>query len=543
MAAVVRRQVGMTGGQGVLWVQRPIRTAFDYAELWLDRMFSQSWNPLHHLGALGFFMYWIVAASGIYLYVFFDTGLTEAYASVEYMTHDQWYLAGVMRSLHRYASDAMVLFMVIHMAREFALDRYRGVRWFTWSTGVPIIVLLLACGITGYWLVWDRLAQFIAVRSTEWLDWLPIFGTPTAANFLTPESLDDRFFSLMIFIHIAAPLILLLVLWIHLQRVSRPQINPPRGLAVGMFAMMIVLSLVKPAVSHGPADLSTVVSVVNLDWFYLGLYPLVDYWSAGTVWAALSLVLLIVFVMPWMPPMKRAPAVEVHLDHCNGCTRCVDDCPFGAVAMQPRTDGAKFHLEAVVNPDLCVSCGICVGSCPSSTPFRRRGAIETGIDLPHFPLSQLRHATDEAAARLKGDARVLVFGCEHGPGPTQAEEAGAAFVRLPCIGMLPPPFIDYVLSRDLADGVVLAGCANSDCYNRFGVEWTDARVDRERDPRLRRRVPRERLARLWAGRPEGDVLAAEVERLAARLKTLEPKPASRVGASSWPVLEPVGDDH
>ena len=57
--------------------------------------------------------------------------------------------------------------------------------------------------------------------------------------------------------HIVLPLLLLLVLWIHLQRVSRPQINPARGLAIGMFLTMLALSLVKPALSQGPADLAT----------------------------------------------------------------------------------------------------------------------------------------------------------------------------------------------------------------------------------------------------------------------------------------------
>ena len=517
------------------WLQRPVRAAFDWAELGLDRVFPRGWNPFYHLGALGFFMYWLVAASGIYLYIFFDTGITKAYSSVEYMTNDQWYLAGVMRSLHRYASDAMVLFMVIHLAREFGLDRYRGVRWFTWSTGVPIIVLLFVCGITGYWLVWDQLAQYIAVRSTEWLDWLPIFGTPTAANFLTPESLDDRFFSLMIFIHIAAPLILLLVLWIHLQRVSRPQIHPPRGLAVGMFTAMLVLSLVMPATSHGPADLSTVVSVVRLDWYYLGLYPLMDYWSAGTVWAALAVVLGTILFLPWMPPMRRAAVAEVHLDHCNGCVRCVDDCPFGAVSMVPRSDGAKFAQEAAVDPNLCVSCGICVGACPSSTPFRRRGDIVTGIDLPDFSLADLRSATKSASEKLDGEARVVVFGCAHGPSP--ARQDGTAFIALPCIGMLPPPFIDYVLSRNLADGVMLSGCASSACYNRFGVEWMDARIDRERDPQLRRRVPRDRLARFWGGRAEGRALTGEIERFAANLRNLESTAVEPPKPPCEPVLE------
>jgi hypothetical protein len=42
------------------------------------------------------------------------------------------------------------------MLREFSLDRYRGKRWFTWVTGMPILWLGFICGITGYWMVWDN---------------------------------------------------------------------------------------------------------------------------------------------------------------------------------------------------------------------------------------------------------------------------------------------------------------------------------------------------------------------------------------------------
>ena len=177
-------------------VRMALRFAFERLERLLGLAFPPAWNPLYHLGALGFFFYWIVAVSGIYVYLFFDTGVAAAYGSVEYLTHQQWYAGGVMRSLHRYASDAMVVVMVVHLFREFSLDRYRGPRWFTWVTGVPILLLVIASGITGYWLVWDKLAQYVAVVTTEWLDELPIFGQSIARNFLAPDALDDRFFTL-----------------------------------------------------------------------------------------------------------------------------------------------------------------------------------------------------------------------------------------------------------------------------------------------------------------------------------------------------------
>ena len=54
-----------------------LRYGFKRVEGWLDRVFGLRWNPLYALGALGFFYYWIVAVSGIYLYVFFDTGIAR----------------------------------------------------------------------------------------------------------------------------------------------------------------------------------------------------------------------------------------------------------------------------------------------------------------------------------------------------------------------------------------------------------------------------------------------------------------------------------
>lgn len=502
-------------------LRRAIRAAFTPLERGLDAIFGPSSNPILQLGALGFFFYWIVAVSGVYLFVFFDTGTSEAYASVEYMTNEQWYLAGVMRSLHRYASDAMVLVMVVHMVREFSLDRYRGARWFTWFTGVPIIWLVFVSGITGYWLVWDRLAQYVALASAEWFDWLPIFGEPIARNFLAPDMLDDRFFTLLIFLHIAIPLILLAVLWIHLQRVARAQMNPPRRLAIATFGMMLVLSLVKPAVSHGPADLTTVAAVVRLDWFYLGMYPLLDYWSNGTVWATAAVLTLMIAALPWMPPMRRAQPAQVDLAHCNGCTWCAEDCPFNAISMEPRRDGRPFERQAVVKSSLCVSCGICAGSCPSATPFRRRVDFATGIDLPDRSLSALRDRLTEL--KLAGNARIVVFGCDHGVSLAGLDSGSVASIRLPCAGNLPPSFIDYVLSRNIADGVMLTGCVEGECHHRFGIPWTKARIERERDPRLRARVERSRIATCWAGAGGRQRLDAELSKLAVNLADLAPE--------------------
>ena len=189
-----------------------------------------------------------------------------------------------------------------------------------------------------------------------------------------------------------------------------------------------------------------------------------------------------------------------------------------------RTDGQPFSHQAVVDPALCVACGICAGACPTSTPFRRASDLVPGIDLPDLPLREVREQTRRVAAGLSGNARIIVFGCDHGAAARGVERDGVGAVRLPCIAMLPPAFIDYALSRDLADGVMLIGCGEDACYHRFGVQWTEGRIAGTRDPYLRARVPRERLATLWAGSAEPARLAEALDTFAADLAALPPAP-------------------
>jgi len=167
--------------------------------------------------------------------------------------------------------------------------------------------------------------------------------------------------------------------------------------------------------------------------------------------------------------------------------------------MVPRSDGKAFDAEALVSADLCMSCGICVGSCPTSTPFRRAGPIVPGIELPNHRIFDLREQTLAAATRFGEGERVLVYACSKA-NTAPLEKDGAQVITMPCIGMLPPSFIDFAISRKHADGVVLAACSDGDCYYRLGANWTRQRISGERDPYLRKRVPRDKLGLSLGGR-------------------------------------------
>jgi quinol-cytochrome oxidoreductase complex cytochrome b subunit len=300
----------------VLRPQALAQGAFLRAEALLNRLVGEHLNPFYCLGAIAYFQLWIVVGSGLYLYVFFETSVTAAYASVEALTHGQRWVGGIARSLHRYASDGMVLAMVLHMTRHFTFGHHRGFRWFSWVSGVALLWMVYVSGINGYMLPWDRLAQFVTVASTEWLDALPIFNGTLARNFLYQTSVSDRLFSLLSFLHIGLPLGALAVLWIHTQRVTRARTQPPAGIAAGIVAMLLVLSIVKPALSDAPADLALAPQSVALDWFYLPVLPLVYEWGLSRTWALVAGATFLLVTLPWLGRRLAAAgiAISVHPD-------------------------------------------------------------------------------------------------------------------------------------------------------------------------------------------------------------------------------------
>jgi coenzyme F420-reducing hydrogenase delta subunit len=104
-----------------------------------------------------------------------------------------------------------------------------------------------------------------------------------------------------------------------------------------------------------------------------------------------------------------------------------------------------------------------------------------------------------------------------------------------------PPLFDFVLSQDMADGVVIAGCAESACFNRLGVAWTKQRIAGTRDPYLRARVSRERIATIWASALETGRVAAGIAAFAAKIATLPRKKRRSPGTPITPTRP--SDEH
>lgn len=486
---------------------------FQLVEKYYTRAFGAE-NPFFQLGALSFFLFWIVTVSGVYLFIFFDTSITGAYESVEYITTTQWYLGGIMRSLHRYASDGLAITVTLHLVREFSKGRFRGGRAFSWISGIPLLWFLFAASIGGLWLVWDELALYVAMVTTEWFDWLPIITEPLARNFLSEKTLSDRLFSLLIFLHIAIPLFMLGAMFVHIKRLKDSKTSVDRTMAIWVLGFLLILSVVKPVVSMGPADLSQSPQMLRLDWFYLNLYPLIEHWGPGQVWFLLIGLSTLLVALPWLSPVRKSKkqVAIVSPDNCNGCGWCYQDCPYEAITMVVH-EAKPGRMQAKVNPDLCTGCAICSGSCPSATPFRHVDELVSGIDIPGRSIETLKTEAEEklnqlAATTGKG---TIVFGCKHANDIDVQSTAGIVGITLPCIAQLPPSFINYLVRREEVAGIFITGCSPADCFARLGSTWMEQRLVGERMPHLRKSTDAHLIKLYWAGPGERQELQARIE--------------------------------
>jgi len=340
-----------------------------------------------------------------------------------------------------------------------------------------------------------------------------IFASPLARNFLGGVSLNDRLFTLFVFVHLGVPILIVFGLWFHIQRISYARVFPPRAMALGTTATLLVLALVLPVQSQGPANLAAVPQSLQLDWILLFIHPLTASTSAITVWVLLIAAFAGLVALPLLPT-RKPPVAQVDPDNCSGCRRCFDDCPYSAITMVPHPNGRRGMQMAEVNADLCASCGICVGSCPSSTPFRSAERLLTGIDMPQWPIHALRERLLQGLAAMPGPRRLVVFGCDHGVRTGSLAAPDVLHFGLVCAGMLPPSFIEYAL-RGGADGVLVSGCREGGCEFRLGQRWTLQRLSGEREPHLRATVPQDRLRVVWADRGDEIALGAALDQLRA----------------------------
>jgi quinol-cytochrome oxidoreductase complex cytochrome b subunit len=302
-----------------------------------NRVHVQSMKPTYTfgLGIILGFLFLIMLFTGVILMVYYTPSVEAAYRSVKDIVT---IVPGgrIIRNMHRWASQGMVIVVFLHLLRVFYTGSYLGNRSLNWVIGVVLLMITLLSNFSGYLLPWDQLAYWavtigsnIAASARELTDLLGITNLFDPGGFLKKlliggESVGQpallRFFALHV---IFLPLSMLILLGIHFWRIrkdgglSRPvkyandkggtnkwQAWPvlmwtELGILLLVVAVVLFIALVADAPLLEQANPYFPENPAKSPWYFLGIQELVSYsaFAGGMMIPVLYLVFL--FSIPY----------------------------------------------------------------------------------------------------------------------------------------------------------------------------------------------------------------------------------------------------
>ena len=138
------------------------------------------------------------------------------------------YLGWLVRGVHFWSANLLVVVIVLHMARVFWTGSYRAPRELNWMVGIIMLLIVLAFSLTGYLLPWDTKAYWATSVTIKIAASAPILGGLTESILqggptLGPNTLQ-RFFTVHVFI---LPALIVLLMYVHFRLIRKHGISEP----------------------------------------------------------------------------------------------------------------------------------------------------------------------------------------------------------------------------------------------------------------------------------------------------------------------------
>jgi quinol-cytochrome oxidoreductase complex cytochrome b subunit len=302
-----------------------------------NRVHVHSMKPTYTFGIgimLGF-LFLIMLFTGVVLMLYYTPSVETAYQSVKDIVN---VVPGgrIIRNMHRWASQGMIILVFLHLLRVFYTGSYLGKRSLNWVIGVVLLIITLLSNFSGYLLPWDQLAYWavtigsnIAASARELTDLLGITNAFDPGGFLKKLLIGgetvgqpalSRFFTLHV---IFLPVSMLILLGIHFWRIrkdgglSRPvRYAEDKGSTnkwyawpvlmwteLGLLLLVVVVVLFIALLADAPlleqANPSFPENPAKSPWYFLGIQELVSYsaFAGGLLIPVLYLVFL--FSIPY----------------------------------------------------------------------------------------------------------------------------------------------------------------------------------------------------------------------------------------------------
>jgi quinol-cytochrome oxidoreductase complex cytochrome b subunit len=169
------------------------------------------------LGGLSFFMFLVLVMTGVILMFYYVPSTDLAYDNMKDLGSSVTF-GTLMRNMHRWAAQGMVIAVFLHMARVFFTGSYKPPREFNWVIGVLLLVTTFLLSFSGYLLPWDQLSLWAITVGTNIGGAAPILGPKVnfmlVGDYQIGQPTLIRFYTLhVIFLPLAAAFLMAVHFW------------------------------------------------------------------------------------------------------------------------------------------------------------------------------------------------------------------------------------------------------------------------------------------------------------------------------------------
>src|SRR5271167_1708771 len=330
---VVDSQIWRSVFRGGVWKDTPRdRAAHIIGNVWLHlhpirvRKRAVEWTYTWGLGGISFLLFLILTVTGVLLMFYYRPTVDLAYRDMKDLEFAVT-LGTLMRNMHRWGAQAMVVMVIAHMVRVFLTGSYKKPREFNWGVGVLLLTLTLFLSFTGYLLPWDQLAIWAVTVGTNMAGATPGLGNEGPFGALAGMHInnDVRFVLLggtmvgentllrFYVMHcVAVPLVVGILLILHFWRVRKDSfsaapitsneekvdvwpslITREYIAAAGCLLVIMLWSVLMNAPLEVMANPNVTPNPSKAPWYFVGLQELLVYfdpWIAGVVMPNLIIV-------------------------------------------------------------------------------------------------------------------------------------------------------------------------------------------------------------------------------------------------------------
>ncbi|MFN3621443.1 MAG: cytochrome b, partial [Nitrososphaerales archaeon] len=275
-----------------------------------------STNPLYGLGGLALACGIVVIITGWLLSIYYEPSLGSAFESVRRISEEIPY-GSVIRSIHRYGADLIIIFAIMHFLRVFFTASYRKPRDLTYIIGIIAGVVIVLTSYAGYSLPLNEVSVAATYIGVGLILSIPFIGNWLTSVLLGGGGLNDilsRYYTY----HLAVlPAVIVLLLLIHFylvrtHRVSEPYSSKQDTTPIPFYpnlllteisaifllvGILIVVSSIFPVPLGEKFDPTKPTGIIEPEWYLLATYALIKtglpVFEAGVLTTAAILFILI----------------------------------------------------------------------------------------------------------------------------------------------------------------------------------------------------------------------------------------------------------